>query len=106
VTKILGPYGGAPVLGLLAHFLLSGADVAQAQADAVPPPQVTVIEVRSGRVPIEFEYAARIEASREVEVRAQASGILGLPGASDQWNGHAGHDLRHHHGVPDPRGTI
>lgn len=76
MIKILGPYGRALGVGLLAHLVLSGGNVAQAQAVAAPPPQVTVIEVRSGRVPIEYEYAARIEASREVEVRAQASGIL------------------------------
>lgn len=76
MIKILGPYGRALGVGLLAHLWLSGADVARAQAVATSPPQVTVLEVRSGRVPIEYEYAARIEASREVEVRAQASGIL------------------------------
>jgi membrane fusion protein (multidrug efflux system) len=37
---------------------------------------VTVTEVRSGKVPISYEYAARIAASREVEVRAQVGGIL------------------------------
>jgi membrane fusion protein (multidrug efflux system) len=76
VIKILGPYGRVLGVGLLAHIMLNGDNVAQAQAVAAPPPQVTVVEVHSGRVPIEYEYAARIEASREVEVRAQASGIL------------------------------
>lgn len=66
----------ALVLVSFAHFLLGGADVAQAQAAAAPAPQVTVREVRSGKVAIEYEYAARIEAFREVEVRAQAGGIL------------------------------
>jgi membrane fusion protein (multidrug efflux system) len=76
VIKILGPYGRVLGVALLAHIMLNGGNVAQAQAVAAPPPQVTVVEVHSSRVPIEYEYAARIEASREVEVRAQASGIL------------------------------
>ena len=53
-----------------------GGQHALAQSAATAAPQVTVVEVRPGNVPITYEYAARIEASREVEVRAQASGIL------------------------------
>ena len=76
MIKILRSYRCALVPGLLAYAMLSGAGMARAQAIAAPAPQVTVVEVHSGRVPIEYEYAARVEASREVEVRAQASGIL------------------------------
>jgi membrane fusion protein (multidrug efflux system) len=57
-------------------LLLAASGGAEAQAPAVPPPAVTVMEVRAGRVPLTFEYAARIAASRVVEVRAQAGGIL------------------------------
>jgi membrane fusion protein (multidrug efflux system) len=39
-------------------------------------PEVTVVEVRAGKVPLEFEHAARVAASREVQVRAQVGGIL------------------------------
>ncbi|GAU82078.1 efflux RND transporter periplasmic adaptor subunit [Bosea sp. BIWAKO-01] len=55
--------------------LLGAATLAQAQG-AAPPPQVTVVEVKAGKVPLTFEYAARVEASREVQVRAQVGGIL------------------------------
>lgn len=64
------------VLGALFYLGLNGGNPAQSQAPAPDAPQVTVIEVRAGEVPISYEYAARIEASREVEVRAQAGGIL------------------------------
>jgi len=35
-----------------------------------------VVELRADKVPLAFEYAARVVASREVEVRAQVGGIL------------------------------
>ena len=76
MIKIPAPYPCAFGRAMVACMLLGGADGAQAQAAGAPGPQVTTVEVRSGQVPIEYEYAARIEASREVEVRAQASGIL------------------------------
>lgn len=58
-------------------LLLAASSGAEAQAGAAaPPPAVTVVEVRAERVPLTFEYAARIAASRVVEVRAQAGGIL------------------------------
>src|SRR5690606_19657675 len=49
---------------------------AQAGPPGMPPPAVAVAEIRPGRVPLTYEYAARVSASREVEVRAQAGGIL------------------------------
>lgn len=52
------------------------ANSAQPQSAGSPPPEVTVIEVEAGEVPLTYEYAARIAASREVEVRAQVGGIL------------------------------
>jgi membrane fusion protein (multidrug efflux system) len=54
----------------------AGHTCAQAEPKEMPPPAVTVVEVRSGKVPLTYEYAARVTASREVEVRAQAGGIL------------------------------
>jgi membrane fusion protein (multidrug efflux system) len=55
-----------------------GANAAYAQeaAGTPPPPEVTVIEVEAGKVPLTYEYAARVAASREVQVRAQVGGIL------------------------------
>lgn len=43
---------------------------------APPPPAVTFMEMRPDKVPLEFEFAARVAASREVQVRAQVGGIL------------------------------
>lgn len=41
-----------------------------------PPPEVTVVGTERRTVELPFEYAARVEGSREVEVRARVSGIL------------------------------
>lgn len=62
----------------LACFAVCGAGAAQAQGapGATPPPEVTVVEVEAGEVPLTYEYAARVAASREVQVRAQVGGIL------------------------------
>ena len=49
---------------------------AQQPPGAPPPPAVSVVEIKADRVPLSFEYAGRVEASREVQVRAQAGGIL------------------------------
>lgn len=46
-------------------------------APAGPPPTpVTVETVVPGSVPITFEYVGRLEASREVEIRARVSGVI------------------------------
>ena len=63
-------------ISLLGVIVCIGPGGQHALAQSTAAPQVTVVEVRPGKVPITYEYAARIAASREVEVRAQASGIL------------------------------
>ncbi len=61
----------------LAGLGSAAADPARAQAGpGAPPPAVTVVEIVPGKVPLTFEYAARVAASREVQVRAQVGGIL------------------------------
>lgn len=66
-----------PVLLFAVLFVLTAAEGALAQQPpGMPPPAVTVVEVKAGEVPLTFEYAARVEASRTVQVRAQAGGIL------------------------------
>lgn len=62
----------ASALGLI--LVLPG--MAFAQSGAAPPPAVTVETVATATVPVTFEYPARVEASREVEVRARVGGIL------------------------------
>jgi membrane fusion protein (multidrug efflux system) len=42
----------------------------------MPPPQVTVTRIEPKAVPVTYEYAARISAHREVQVRARVGGIL------------------------------
>jgi membrane fusion protein, multidrug efflux system len=43
---------------------------------APPPPLVIVGAVEPGTVPLAFEFAGRIGASRDVEIRARVSGVL------------------------------
>lgn len=45
-------------------------------ADAPPAPEVLVETVKAEALPLEFEYSARTAGFREVQVRAQVSGIL------------------------------
>ncbi|WP_244488058.1 efflux RND transporter periplasmic adaptor subunit [Aureimonas sp. Leaf454] len=57
--------------------VLSGAAFAQAPGGAAPPPPaVTVETIEAKSLPITYEYAGRVVASREVEVRARVGGIL------------------------------
>jgi membrane fusion protein, multidrug efflux system len=60
-------------------FLVLAASPALAQAPGQtppPPPQVTVVEVQPREVGLTYEYAARVSAFREVQVRARVGGIL------------------------------
>ena len=47
-----------------------------ARASAPPPPTVAISEIKAGPVPLRFQYAGRVAAFREVEVRARVAGIL------------------------------
>lgn len=57
---------------LLLAFLASSLQA----ADAPPAPEVVVETVKVEALPLEFEYSARTAGFREVQVRAQVSGIL------------------------------
>ncbi len=59
--------------GLL--FFCASSSFAQ-QAGQMPPPQVTVVDVKPQTVALSYEYAARISAFRQVDVRARVGGIL------------------------------
>jgi membrane fusion protein (multidrug efflux system) len=59
---------GSLVLTLLASPLFA--------ADVPPAPEVVVETVKVEALPLEFEYSARTAGFREVQVRAQVSGIL------------------------------
>lgn len=60
---------------LLAALLVSACDQ-KAGSAAPPPPNVTVSEIQAGAVPLRYQYAGRVAAFREVEVRARVSGVL------------------------------
>lgn len=62
---------------LMVGFLFLGAFPSLAQqAGQMPPPQVTVVDVKPETVQLTYEYAARIAAYRQVDVRARVGGIL------------------------------
>ena len=61
------------VLGAVFSPLLQAAEQGEQQ---MPPPEVVVEVARTESVPLELEYAARTAGYREVQVRAQVSGIL------------------------------
>lgn len=54
---------------------LAGCDSGTAPS-APPPPNVTVMEMKAGPVPLRYQYAGRVAAYREVEIRARVSGVL------------------------------
>ncbi len=60
---------------VLATLLLAACDE-KAPPAAPPPPQVSVLEVAAEPVPIRYQYAGRVAAFRDVEVRARVSGVL------------------------------
>jgi len=64
------------LVALLGAFGLVACEQGTAQPPAPPPPSVTVSEIKAVPVPLRFQYAGRVAAFREVEVRARVSGIL------------------------------
>lgn len=60
---------------LLATLLVSACGPKE-DAATPPPPSVTVSEIKPGPVPLRYQYAGRIAAFREVEVRARVGGVL------------------------------
>jgi membrane fusion protein (multidrug efflux system) len=58
-------------------ILASVSSTAMAQqAGAPPPPSVSTVNVAPTSVPLSYEYAARVSAFRQTEVRARVGGIL------------------------------
>ncbi|AYM14718.1 MULTISPECIES: efflux RND transporter periplasmic adaptor subunit [Agrobacterium] len=57
-------------------LILLGSSAAAQQADGAPPPAVSVVEIKPQTVALTYQYAARVSAIREVEVRARVGGIL------------------------------
>ncbi|WP_082766062.1 efflux RND transporter periplasmic adaptor subunit [Paramesorhizobium deserti] len=69
-----------PLAGLAASIgfviLAVGSAAAQAPGGQMPPPQVTALEIKPHEVGLTYDYAARVSAFREVQVRARVGGIL------------------------------
>ncbi|MBN9084305.1 MAG: efflux RND transporter periplasmic adaptor subunit [Rhizobiales bacterium] len=57
-------------------LVLAGCNNATTPPAAPPPPNVSVTEIKPREVPLHFQYAGRVAAFREVEVRARVSGVL------------------------------
>jgi membrane fusion protein (multidrug efflux system) len=73
--------GGPPrrPLALLLPLVALAAGCGQSQSQQggeMPPPEVGVVQVTRGSVPILLEFTGRAAGSREVEVRARVDGIL------------------------------
>ena len=72
--RLLDVLGVALAASALA--LLVGCGKPQAQSAALPPPAVTVIEVRPAPVTVYNEYVAQTQAPDTIEIRAQVTGLL------------------------------
>jgi membrane fusion protein (multidrug efflux system) len=65
------------ILLAFAALGLAACDRGTAQAPpSPPPPSVAVMAVEAQSVPLRFQYAGRVAAFREVEIRARVPGIL------------------------------
>ena len=61
---------------MLAALGLAACDSGPALPLPPPAPTVAVSEIAARPVPLSFQYAGRVAAFREVEIRARVSGIL------------------------------
>jgi len=61
------------IAGVLA---LSGCNQADSQPGGMPPPDVSVTEVKLQTLPVSYEYVGQTQGSRDVEIRARVTGIL------------------------------
>lgn len=61
---------------IMSFSLVASASAQQAGSTQSQPPPVTVAEVQETDASVTYEYAARVSAYREVQVRARVGGIL------------------------------
>ena len=61
---------------LCVAIALSACKDETSKSNNVKPVSVTVLEVKNQDIPLEFEYTARAQGSKETEVRARVDGIL------------------------------
>ncbi len=57
-------------------ILAASSALAQGAGATPPPPQVTVAAIKPHEIPVTYDYAARVSAFRDVQVRARVGGIL------------------------------
>ncbi|WP_240540125.1 efflux RND transporter periplasmic adaptor subunit [Salinarimonas soli] len=69
-------YGAPASPAWLAGLTGQRAPAATPAAPPMPPPEVGVVEVRAGEVPVALEYAGRVIGFRDVEVRPRVGGLL------------------------------
>ena len=74
VRRVSAP--GLLLLAGLGGALLSGCGARDGGPTAPPPPEVAVVTVERGDLPLDLAYTGRAVGSREIEVRALVSGIL------------------------------
>jgi len=65
-----------PFLAIAGCLGLAACNSQAAKPPAPPPPSVSVMEIKARPVPLRFQYAGRVAAFREVEIRSRVSGIL------------------------------
>jgi membrane fusion protein (multidrug efflux system) len=76
MTRFRMPAAHILLSAILLLIPLRAAHAQQPGGPTPPPPQVTIAEVQTRTVPVTYEYAARVSAYREVQVRARVGGIL------------------------------
>lgn len=57
-------------------LVLAACNPAGSQPGGMPPPEVSVVEVKTQTLPVAYEYVGQAQGSREVEIRARVTGIL------------------------------
>jgi RND family efflux transporter MFP subunit len=64
-----------PIMALL-PALLAGCDDSGSSGAATPPPEVSVVEVAEGSVPVEMRFSGTVESVRTVQIIPRVSGYL------------------------------
>ncbi len=64
------------MLGVIVLSACKPPDSKPAAPPAMPPQEVSVVEVAPATVPVEYEYIGKTEASMTVEIRARVTGFL------------------------------
>ena len=66
----------ALAMAIATGLLVSGCEQARGGPPAMPPPEVSAVEIKPASVDVSYEYVGQTEGSREVEVRSRVTGIV------------------------------